>query len=182
MRSAFYSCLAALAFFVTETHLSQNGARYIVLTSRSGRDSIVKRGFSLSRRLLTYLETIPDLTLRLAAVDALSSRDMKTLLESLERPLGGCMILSAVFLDRPFSSQTQETFNASFAPKTGAFETLEALVSLQALDFIVTFSSVSGLFGNAGQTNYAMYAEYRYGFFGRILANMHVVPTRPWQT
>ena len=138
------------------THLAwQHGARYIVLTSRSGKDSVMKKGSILSKRLLGYLEKLPDLTLRLVAADALSPQAMSYLVETIELPLGGCMLLSAVFMDRSFTRHTRETFEAPFMPKVGAFRVLEEVISVDALDFLVTFSSVAGLFGNPGQTNYA---------------------------
>lgn len=65
------------------------------------------------------------------------------------------MLLALVLADRSFASQTRETFDTPFIPKTGAFQVLENVVSLETLDFLITFSSVSGMFGNAGQTNYA---------------------------
>lgn len=125
------------------------------MTSRSGRDSVAQKGSILSKRILANLEALSDLTLRLVAVDALSTQDMSSLIGGLGLPLGGCMLLALVLADRSFASQTRETFDTPFIPKTGAFQVLENVVSLETLDFLITFSSVSGMFGNAGQTNYA---------------------------
>lgn len=118
---------------------------------------MAKKGSILSKRILTNLEALPDLTLRLVAVDALSTQDMSSLISGLGRPLGGCMLLAVVLTDRSFAVQTRESFEAPFIPKTGAFQVLENVVPLETLDFLITFSSVSGMFGNAGQTNYARY-------------------------
>lgn len=65
------------------------------------------------------------------------------------------MLLSVLLNDRLFVSHTQESFERVFPPKVQAFEVLERVLDLNGLDFLVTFSSVSGMFGNAGQTNYA---------------------------
>ena len=65
------------------------------------------------------------------------------------------MLLSVLLNDRLFVSHTQESFERVFPPKVQAFEVLERVLALNDLDFLVTFSSVSGMFGNAGQTNYA---------------------------
>lgn len=108
------------------------------------------------------MDTLPDLTLRLVAADALSVRDMSNLIRSLEKPLGGCMLLSVVLVDRSFAAQTKETFETPHIPKAGAFKVLENIVAFDSLDFLITFSSVSGMFGNAGQTNYARYARFSY--------------------
>ncbi|OBZ73483.1 Nonribosomal peptide synthetase 14 [Grifola frondosa] len=133
----------------------QKGAREITLTSRSGRNSLVKKGDFVSLRLLTHLEGLPGVLLRTEAVDALSHEHMLDLVRSFKYPLGGCMILSVVLVDRTFASQTPETFEAPFSPKVGAFRVLESILPIESLDFLIAFSSVSGMFGNAGQTNYA---------------------------
>ena len=109
----------------------------------------------LSRRLLACLESFADLKLELVAADALSTSDMGNLIQGLDKPLGGCMFLAVVLVDRLFTVQTKESFEAAYVPKTGAFRTLESVTSLNELDFVISFSSVSGMFGNAGQTNYA---------------------------
>ena len=80
---------------------------------------------------------------------------MSNVIKGLTRPVGGFVLLSVVFMDRSFLAQTKETFEASFGPKTGAFEVLEKVAPLDKIDFLVSFSSVSAMFGNAGQTNYA---------------------------
>lgn len=104
------------------------------------------------------MENLPDLVLRAEAVDALSVDDTARVVKSLERPLGGCMMLSGVLVDRTFTSQSQETFEAPFVPKSHAFQVLEQVISIESLDFIIGFTSISGLLGNAGQTNYARQA------------------------
>lgn len=104
-----------------------------------------------------YLERRPDLDLRTVAIDSASELDMRTLLESIEEPLGGCFLLSAVLEDRLFALHTNKTFEVVFPPKVNAFRTLEKVVDLNTLDFVVTFSSVSGMFGNPGQTSYAAF-------------------------
>ncbi|CCM05253.1 uncharacterized protein FIBRA_07463 [Fibroporia radiculosa] len=133
----------------------KNGARDIVLTSRSGLESLIKKGEFVSQRLLAYLQMLPGLTLRTEAVDALSIDAMRSLLDTLVKPLGGCMFLTAILIDRTFAMQTEETFEASVACKVDAFRTLEEIVDIDSLDFVIATSSVCGLFGNAGQTNYA---------------------------
>lgn len=135
--------------------LAQRGARSIVLTSRSGRKSVAENGSILAKRILSYLETLVDLDLRLEPVDATSTAHMREVVDSLSQPLGGCMLLSVVLADRTFASQTPESFEAPFGPKTRAFRVMEQAMPMDSLDFVITFSSVSGLFGNAGQTNYA---------------------------
>ncbi|KAG2139356.1 hypothetical protein DEU56DRAFT_980346 [Suillus clintonianus] len=133
----------------------KNGAREIVLTSRSGRAGILRRGDTASQRTIAYLDNLPDLNLRIEAVDALCEPDMKTLVQELQSPLGGCMLLSVVFADGLFSGLSAENFNAPFHGKIRAFEVLCNTIDTSKLDFLIAFSSVSALFGNAGQINYA---------------------------
>ena len=65
------------------------------------------------------------------------------------------MLLSALLNDRIFALHTQETFDSVFPPKVDAFRALESATDLSRLDFVVVLSSISGMFGNPGQTNYA---------------------------
>ncbi|EPQ57833.1 polyketide synthase [Gloeophyllum trabeum ATCC 11539] len=131
------------------------GARSIVMTSRGGRASILKRGSALSKRIMKHLDGLLDLKLHAVAADAVSLKDIRRVVSAIDKPLGGCMILSAALIDRTFHAQTAETFEAPFPPKVGAFQVLEQAVDVDSLDFFVTVSSVSAMFGNAGQTNYA---------------------------
>ncbi|KAG2743426.1 hypothetical protein P692DRAFT_201886592 [Suillus brevipes Sb2] len=74
-------------------------------------------------------------------------------------PLGGCMLLSVVLTDGLFSGLSTENFNTPFGPKIGAFDVLCHITDTNKLDLLISFSSVSALFGNAGQTNYAAYVS-----------------------
>lgn len=80
---------------------------------------------------------------------------MTVMLNNLAAPIGGCVLLSGFLHDRLFGSHTQESFELVFPPKVHGFEVLERVLDLNTLDFLVTFSSISAMFGNAGQTNYA---------------------------
>ncbi|OJT09920.1 hypothetical protein TRAPUB_13598 [Trametes pubescens] len=132
-----------------------NGARELLLTSRSGRDGLLRRGDYTALRFLDYLEGLPDLSVRVARTGEAPLEILKRSVDGLQRPVGGCFILSGVLVDLPFVSQTAETFEAPFPAKVDAFALAEQVLQVDTLDFLMTFSSVSGLFGNAGQTNYA---------------------------
>lgn len=137
----------------------QKGARYLILTSRSGTESLRRVQDRLALRIVDYLSTLPDLKLELVASDATSKVDTTALLEGVTAPVGGCMLLSVVLSDRTFAFQTQEEFDRPFAPKVGACETFHECLEggIPSLDFFVAFSSVVGLLGNGGQTNYSRY-------------------------
>ena len=65
------------------------------------------------------------------------------------------MILTAILIDRTFPMQTEETYEAPFKAKLGAFNALEEAIDIDSLDFVLAYSSIVGLTGNAGQTNYS---------------------------
>ena len=105
--------------------------------------------------MLAYLQLQDDLVLRTEAVDAYSIPHTIELVASVQKPIGGCMLMTTHLVDRPFSLQTSESFETSFAAKPGAFHVLEQVINIRELDFLLAFSSFAGLLGNPGQTNYA---------------------------
>ena len=103
------------------------------------------------------ISRLQDLELRIEAIDALCEHDIRALMQGLRNLLGGCMLLTMVLADGLFSGLSAENFNVSFKPKMGALEVLCDIVDMKKLDFLISSSSVSALFGNAGQTNYSAY-------------------------
>ena len=120
-------------------------------------ETLKRRGDFIAERILCYLQSLPDVTVCVEAADAASAEAMSTLAKNIDRPLGGCMLMTGLFSDGMFASHTNESFERPFAAKTEAFSALESTIDLPSLDFVIAFSSVSGVFGNAGQTNYAAY-------------------------
>ena len=129
------------------------------MTSRSGPESLRSRGDFIGKRILDYLHSRDDLVLNACAASATSLEQLETVLRGTSAPLGGAIILSAILNDRPFASQDQENFDAAFPPKVDAFAALTQAIDIESLDFCVTFSSISGMFGNPGQTSYAAYVS-----------------------
>ena len=64
------------------------------------------------------------------------------------------MQLTAVFLDRMFGQQNEETFAKVYESKTRVMKVIEEVIDIPSLDFLIAFSSASGIVGTAGQTNY----------------------------
>jgi hypothetical protein len=126
------------------------------MTSRSGKEGLHRRHDTATLRFLTYLESLRGLALNLHAADASSEQSMK---EALARHpcIAGCMLLSGLLVDATFQQHSEESYYAAFPSKTGAFAVVEKLLNINAMDWLVGFSSVSALFGNAGQTNYARF-------------------------
>jgi hypothetical protein len=106
------------------------------------------------RGAVDYLQTLPDLDLRLEACDISSVESLTKLISSLDRPLAGCVFTAAVLSDRLFLKQDLQSFVPPFKPKTDAYFALEKVIAIEKLDFLLAISSVAG-FGAAGQTNYA---------------------------
>jgi KR domain len=125
-----------------------------VLTSRRGRGSLRNTNQTASLRAVKYMERLPDLALSLEAVDASEYEATARLIRSLQKPIGGCFLMSLVLSDKSFANQTSNDFKKVFAAKTAAFENLARAVDISAFDFFVSFSSVAALFGSAGQSNY----------------------------
>ncbi|CAA7270507.1 unnamed protein product [Cyclocybe aegerita] len=134
-------------------YMYQRGARHIVLTSRSGEKSLESNTNVVVRRMVDYLNAQPELRLSLVALDATDGTGMGTLMGGLG-PVGGCIILTAVLLDGLFRHLDEEQFSRVFHAKIGVLETLKKSVNVEDLDFLVSFTSVSGLIGFGGQTNY----------------------------
>ncbi|KAF8990610.1 hypothetical protein BDQ17DRAFT_1393106 [Cyathus striatus] len=132
----------------------QNGARNLILTSRRGASSLEDRKDLMAQRILYYLKSRPELELRLEACDATSQQEVSKLIEGIQTPIAGCLLMSVVLSDRLFMSHAKETYYVPFSPKLGAFEALSRVIDIQTLDFLVSFSSAA-VFGNPGQTNYA---------------------------
>ncbi|CAK5282480.1 unnamed protein product [Mycena citricolor] len=133
----------------------QNGARHIVLTSRRGIESLDRVRDAESIVKIDYLRSRSDLELRLEACDATSVSATTDVLRTLCRPLGGCFQLTLVLSDALFGAQTSASFEVVRASKLGVFTAFASVVDMASLDFYVAFSSLSGLVGYAGQTNYA---------------------------
>ncbi len=123
------------------------------MTSRGGVNSRAFVSDNVAQRVYGYLRTLKDVTLRLEACDATSVSATNTLLGSIKEPIAGCILLAAAIADKPFFSQTAETFEVPFS-KERAFRVLEETLIIDDLDFCIVISTGS-TFGNPGQSNYA---------------------------
>lgn len=101
------------------------------------------------------MEGREDLSLRVEACDATSLEATSDLIQSLQRPLGGCFLMTLVLADQLFMHQTDESFRKVCDAKVGALETFQKATPMEKLDFFIFFSSTVAVLGNFGQTNYA---------------------------
>ena len=59
--------------------------------------------------------------------------------------------------DGLFVNQSREDFRVVRESKIQSLEAFATVVDIKSLDFFIAFSSVAGLLGTIGQTNYARY-------------------------
>jgi acyl carrier protein len=136
---------------VIATWLADCGAKHLVLTSRSGAASAEAEA-SMSKLLACGVEV------QVVKSDAGSPADVKRVIQDIAssgHPLKGVFHLAMVIDDAPISVLNRERMCRVFAPKAqGAWLLHEETANLD-LDCFVMFSSVSSIFGNSAQANYA---------------------------
>ncbi|KAJ6457120.1 hypothetical protein C8R47DRAFT_995908, partial [Mycena vitilis] len=133
----------------------QRGARHIILTSRRGVLSLNPEKDADSMCKLSYLRTRVDLDLQLQKCDATDGNATAALLNGLCVPIAGCFQMTLVLADALFVNQGEAQIRAVHDSKVRAFEVFTQTVDIKSLDFYVAFSSLSGLLGFSGQSNYA---------------------------
>jgi len=131
--------------------LADCGARHLVLTSRNGPATPEAEDFLAKLRGR-------GVDVQVVLADAGSPEDVKQLLTEISsagHPLKGVFHLAMVIDDAPLASLTRERMRTVLAPKAhGAWLLHEGTLSKE-LDCFVMFSSVSSIFGNSAQGNYA---------------------------
>jgi hypothetical protein len=84
---------------------------------------------------------------------------MAEALSTLAAPIAGCFLMTLALSDAFFANQTESAFARVRESKLGVLHTFSTLVNIESIDFLVGFSSVNGLIGLAGQSNYARFVE-----------------------
>jgi len=131
---------------------------------------------TLAKLEVAYLEKRHDFVLRIEACDATSSFATSQLVQKLEKPLGGAILMSLVLSDGLFASQTEAGFKKVMDAKWGALSTFNAVRPIKDLDFfIISFSSAASMLGNAGQSNYAAANSVVDGFLRKFSNAFSVV-------
>ncbi|MFD7256018.1 type I polyketide synthase, partial [Streptomyces sp. NPDC059895] len=131
-----------------------HGVRHVVLASRSGR----------AEELRGELEAAGALSVSVVACDVSDRAAVRELLAALPggRRLSGVVHSAGVLDDGVVGELTPERLAAVFAPKVDAVHHLDEVVRElhPDVDAFVVFSSASGVFGAAGQGNYAAANAY----------------------
>lgn len=131
----------------------ENGARNVVLTSRSPK---------VSPSVLQYLSSkganVRPMVVDIANIDSL--RSAYTDIKASMPPVGGVMNAAMVLRDRLFSHMLWEEFAAVLAPKVMGSKNLDEVFGDEALEFFVCFSSTTSIAGSIGQSAYAAANHY----------------------
>ncbi|WP_341720659.1 SDR family NAD(P)-dependent oxidoreductase [Micromonospora sp. FIMYZ51] len=126
------------------------GAAHLVLVSRRGPDS--PGGPELVRELTERGARVTTAACDVADVDAL--RDLLASLPE-DPPLTAVVHAAGVLDDALLTSATADQFEAVLRPKVDAARNLHELTVSHNLEAFVLFSSIMGVWGNAGQAAYA---------------------------
>lgn len=124
-----------------------HGARNLVFLSRSAGEkeddrALVRELSYMGCQALTFPGDVADLA------------TVQRVVSSVEAPIAGVLQLAMVLADKGLMDMDIETWNAAVKPKVdGTWNLHEALPT--DLDFFVMASSLSGIFGQYGQSNYA---------------------------
>nr|ADM46357.1 polyketide synthase [Streptomyces sp. CS] len=146
----------SLGALVARHLVERHGVRHLVLASRRGGEA---EGAAL---LADELAELGAESVSLVAVDVSDRAQVSELLGSVpaERPLTGVIHTAGVLDDGVISALTPERLAHVFAPKVSAVRHLDELTRDLDLTAFAVFSSASGLFGSAGQGNYAAANAY----------------------
>ncbi|KAF2469062.1 reducing type I polyketide synthase [Lindgomyces ingoldianus] len=133
------------------TWMARRGVRHILVLSRSGLGTSEEK-----RRVIADLEAkgvnvqygVCDISDRQALEDTIQKASATM------PPIKGCFQAAMVLRDRPFGTMSHEEWTESVRPKVQGSWNLHAVLP-SGMDFFVMLSSTSGIFGNAGQSNYA---------------------------
>ena len=127
------------------------GARKFILTSRRGPKALTK----VDSQYLYYLRS-SGVSVDVLAADAGKEKDMTTVMNRANEmaPIGGIFLMTVVSRDGLFSSMDQRSFDDVYLSKVDTLDTILTCIDPETLDFLLLFSTIGSVFGNAGQAAY----------------------------
>ncbi|KAE8156902.1 KR domain-containing protein [Aspergillus tamarii] len=147
-------CLGGLGRSLT-SWMMKKGARNFAFLSRSGADS---------RQASLLVDELKDAgaTVQVFRGDAGVKEEVEAALRGIpeDRPVRGAINAAMVLKDGLFHNMPYESWTTSIHPKVSGTRNLHQVLQDMPLDFFVTTSSVSGILGTPGQSNYAAANSY----------------------
>ncbi|RYO86469.1 hypothetical protein DL762_004751 [Monosporascus cannonballus] len=135
--------------------MMESGARHFTFLSRSGADS------ASAAKLVRDLEAAGALV-QVVRGDATVRADVIRAVQNVpsQHPIKGVIHAAMVLRDGMFHSMTFEAWKLSTQPKVLGAQNLSSVLDDASLDFFIMTSSVSGILGTPGQSNYAAANAY----------------------
>ncbi|KAJ4346503.1 uncharacterized protein N0V89_010432 [Didymosphaeria variabile] len=130
------------------TWMVEQGARHLVYLSRSAGSTPEDTAF------FKELEAQGCKAIAISG-SVYSEEDVKRAIAQAERPIAGVIQLSMVLKDQNFLKMTHEEWETPLSSKVHGTWTLHNAFQDTELDFFLLFSSLSGIVGQWGQSNYA---------------------------
>ncbi|KAH7319610.1 putative polyketide synthase [Stachybotrys elegans] len=142
-------CLGGLGRSLT-SWMMESGARRFTFLSRSGTDN------KSAAKLVEDIEASGAIV-QVVRGDATSRDDVVRAVEGIspEHPIKGVVHAAMVLRDGLFHAMPFENWKTSVEPKILGAMNLHSVLSETPLDFFIMTSSVSGILGTPGQSNYA---------------------------
>jgi NAD(P)-dependent dehydrogenase (short-subunit alcohol dehydrogenase family) len=127
------------------------GARHVFLTSRRGAAGLSK----VDQMYLHYLR-LSGAEVEVIASDATNEDATMAVVERARESggVGGVFLMTVVLRDAKFENLSQKDFDDVRRSKVDALSTLLKCLDPAELDFLLLFSTIGSVFGNAGQAAY----------------------------
>ncbi|KAL8303319.1 hypothetical protein RB600_006977 [Gaeumannomyces tritici] len=133
----------------------RRGAKHLLLLSRSGADK--------DNTLVADLVSMGAAVVLTPRCDVSNKQELAATLDACKLmmpPIAGCFNAQMVLKDDSFTSMSLDDFHAALAPKVKGSWNLHSLLP-DGLDFFVMLSSMTGVMGSHGQSNYAAGNSYQ---------------------
>jgi polyketide synthase PksL len=137
--------------YLTALHVARRAANpVLILTGRSRPDDRLNAMLDDIRSRGAMVEYVTvDIT------DASAVADLIARIQHDHGALHGVIHSAGVLDDALLINKDTEGFRRTLSPKVSGLVALDRALRLEPLDLFVTFSSIAGVFGNAGQSDYA---------------------------
>ncbi|TVY20219.1 Highly reducing polyketide synthase FUM1 [Lachnellula arida] len=129
------------------TWMAESGAKNLIFLSRSAGKTEAHKSY------FKELETM-GCSVQAFAGSVSVLADVENVVKNATMPIGGVMQMSMVLRDQAFARMSIDEWNAAVAPKVDGTWNLHKALEKESLDFLILFSSFSGLVGQWGQVNY----------------------------